>query len=101
MATDEVAGILAGARNLGGHWSAEATVSGGKGEKRRWRDHNRSPKMTVGSGCSPPYGVAPPTAKSPEEVAQKCAAGRDAVQIARLQEVVSKSRITAHPVPQH
>src|SRR5437899_9326946 len=34
-------------------------------------------------------------------IAQKCAAGRDAVQIARLQEVVSKSRISSNPVPQH
>src|SRR5260370_27997476 len=34
-------------------------------------------------------------------IAQKCAAGRDAVQIARLQEVVSKSRISSNAVPQH
>src|SRR2546427_240852 len=76
-------------------------VTGKKGAKRRRRDHNRSPKMTVGSGCSQPFGVSSPTAKSPEESSQKCAAGRDAVQIARLQELVSKSRITSHPVPQH
>src|SRR5258708_13324017 len=73
----------------------------GKGARGRRREHNRSPKLTVGSGCSPPFGWFPPTAKSPEEIAQKCAAGRDAVQIGRLQEVVSKSRISSNPVPQH
>src|SRR5258708_23321873 len=73
----------------------------GKGARRRRREHNRSPKLTVGSGCSPPFGWFPPTAKFPEEIAQKCAAGRDAVQIARLREVVSKGRIRCHLIPRH
>ncbi len=61
------------------------------------RDHNRSLKMTVGSGCSRPYELTPPTAKSPEGMPQKCAAGRDAVQIAERKEVVFKSWIPFPP----
>src|SRR3982074_3568236 len=53
--------------------------------------------MTVGSGCSRPYELPPPTAKSPEGMPQKCAAGRDAVQIAERKEVVSKSWVPFPP----
>src|SRR5947207_804245 len=59
------------------------------------------PEMTVGSGCSRPYELTPPTAKSPEGMPQKCAAGRDAVQIAERKEVVSKSWIPLPPFLQY
>src|SRR5712692_4301713 len=99
---EEAVSSLACAVQMLGHWSAHATVGfWGNGAKRRKRDHNRSLKMTVGSGCSRAYGWSPPTAKSPEEMAQKCAAGRDAVQIAERQEVGRKSWIPSHPLPQH
>src|SRR5437879_12958615 len=65
------------------------------------RDHNRSLKMTVGSGCSRPYELTPPTAKSPEGMPQKGAAGRDAVQITESTEVVSKSCIPLPPFLQY
>src|SRR6267143_3676748 len=45
--------------------------------------------------------VIPPTAKSPERMAQKCAAGRDAVQTAEREEVVSEKGPPFHPFPQY
>src|SRR6266702_2027206 len=42
-----------------------------------------------------------PNRKSPEGKPQKCAAGRDAVQIAERKEVVSKRGIPSHPFPQY
>src|SRR5437879_9468773 len=84
------------------YWSAHATV--GYREQRCRAAQARAqpqPETDCWSGCSPPFVRFPPTAKSPEESSQKCAAGRDAVQIARLQEVVSKSRNSPHVVPQH
>src|SRR5713226_2767437 len=93
---------MASAVHKSGHWSAHATVGfWGKWCKARWRDHNRSPKMTVGSGSSRPFGLTPPTANTPEETPQKCAAGRDAVPIAKRQAVVCKSWIRSPPLPQY
>src|SRR5258708_4058532 len=76
-------------------WFPVGTVQSGAS------DHNLSPKMTVGSGCSRPRGWTPPTAKSPEEMARKCAAGRDAVQIAKRKEFVSKSCIPSNAPSQY
>src|SRR2546421_8423550 len=89
------AGMGALVRARDGWLPGEMVQSGAK------RDHNRSLKMTVGSGCSRPYGLTPPTAKSPEGTPQKCAAGRDAVQIAERKEVVSCSWISSQPFHHH
>ena len=89
------AGMGALVRARDGWLPGEMVQSGAK------RDHNRSLKMTVGSGCSRPYELTPPTAKSPEGMPQKCAAGRDAVQIAERKEVMSKSWIPLPPFLQY
>jgi len=50
-----------------------------KGAKAAQARPKPPPENDCRSGCSPPFEVSSPTAKSPEESSQKCAAGRDAV----------------------
>jgi hypothetical protein len=71
----------------------------GKGAERRRRDHNRSLKNDCWKWIVAAVRIVSPTANSPEAIAQKCATGRDAVQITEHQEVASNSWIPVHPSP--
>src|SRR6267143_4838973 len=64
--------------------------------RRRWRNHNRSHRMTEGCGCARPAGLSLPTAKSAEGKPQEWAAGRDAVRTAATREVTAESQVPAN-----
>src|SRR6266403_1818353 len=83
------------------HWSAHATV----GIQGKWCNALARPQPQSESDCwkwlFAAVRIAPATAKSPEVMPQKCAAGPDAVQIAERKEVVFHSWISSHPSRHH
>src|SRR2546430_17327730 len=101
MTADEMMGIVARAMHELGHRSAHATVGTGEMVQCALARPQPQPEMTVGSGCSRPYELTPTTAKSPEGTPQKCAAGRDAGQIAEHKEVGSCRWLSFLPFRNH
>src|SRR3977135_2434507 len=68
--------------------------------RRRWRNHNRSHRMTEGCGGPRLAGLTLPTAESTGGKPQEWAAGRDAVRTAETREATATSQIPAHPHPE-